>query len=130
MEPRNLIIVKSFMNDQDPDQVGQFTRISQLLRKAGLEPDEAVELTERLGNMASSNVINEIRSYTKSQDSKFDFLKESQDSKFESLKESQDSKFESLRETVNSKINTLIWIGSILLATGVFNTLSSLLNWG
>jgi len=96
------------MKDQDSDQVGQFTRISQLLRKAEHEPDEAVELAERISNMASTNVIAEIRSYTKSQDSKFDFLKES----------------------MNSKYNTLIWIMGILVAAGIFNALSDFFNWG
>lgn len=61
----------------------EFSRIAKLLRKSGLDSDEANELTERITIMASSNVIAEIRSYTKSQDSKLDSLKESMNSKFD-----------------------------------------------
>jgi len=96
------------MKNQDPDQVGQITRISQLLRKAGHEPDDAVEITERISNMASTNVITEIRSYTRSQDSKLD----------------------SIEKSMNAKYNTLIWIAGVLAAAGVFNTLADFFNWG
>jgi len=61
----------------------EFSQIAKLLRKSGLDSDEANELTERITIMASSNVIAEIRSYTKSQDSKLDSLKESMNSKFD-----------------------------------------------
>jgi len=47
----------------------EFLRISKLLRKSGLDSDEANELTERIGNMPSSNIIAEIRSNTQLRDS-------------------------------------------------------------
>jgi len=47
------------MTEKDSDQVGQITRISQLLRKAGLKPNEAVEL---ISNMASSNITARLES--------------------------------------------------------------------
>lgn len=47
----------------------EFLRISKLLRKSGLDSDEANELTERIGNMPSSNIIAEIRSYTQLRES-------------------------------------------------------------
>jgi len=75
------------MNDQNSDQVGQITRISQLLRKAGHEPDDAVELTELIGNMASANITARLESKI---DNRFD---------------SQDAKI----DAQNSKYNVLIW---------------------
>jgi len=68
---------------EDSDQVGQFTRISQLLRKAGLKPDEANELTENISDMASANIVSRFESKLESkldvQNSKLD----AQSSKFE-----------------------------------------------
>ncbi|MCY4001841.1 MAG: hypothetical protein OXF06_11055 [Bacteroidetes bacterium] len=81
----------------------EFSRISHLLRKSGLDSDEANELTERITNMASSNVIAEIRSYTKSQDSKFDSLK---------------SKYNFLIVIASAALTIGLAVGGWLLATG------------
>ncbi len=60
----------------------EFSRISKLLRKAGLDSDEANELTERIMILASSSVLRqidslktEVRSYKESTDSKIDSQK-------------------------------------------------------
>jgi len=79
---------------EDSDQVGQITRISQLLRKAGHKPDDAVELTELIFNMASANIV----------------------SRFE-------SKLESKLDAQNTKYNILIWaigIGTTLIVASNF----------
>jgi len=82
------------MKDQDSDQVGQFTRISHLLRKAGHKPDDAVELTERLSNMASSNVLDRIDNSSDRLNSKMD---------------ANTVRLESKIDAQNSKHNVLIW---------------------
>ncbi|MCY3999651.1 MAG: hypothetical protein OXF06_03850 [Bacteroidetes bacterium] len=60
----------------------EFSRISKLLRKSGLDSDEANELTERIMILASSSVLQqidslrtEIRSYKESTDIKIDSQK-------------------------------------------------------
>ena len=57
----------------------EFSRISKLLRKSGLDSDEANELAERIMILASSSVLQqidslktEIRAYKESTDSKID----------------------------------------------------------
>jgi len=65
-----------------------------LLRKAGHEPDDAVEFTENISDMASANII----------------------SQFESKLEAQNSKI----DAQNSKYNVLIWVigaGIVILST-------------
>ena len=66
----------------DKDSHLEFSRISKLLRKAGLDSDEANELTERIMILASSSVLRqidslktEVRSYKESTDSKIDSQK-------------------------------------------------------
>jgi len=60
---------------EDSDQVGQITRISQLLRKAGHKPDDAVEL---IFNMASANIVSRFESKLESkldaQNTKYNIL--------------------------------------------------------
>ena len=46
----------------DEQPIGQFTRASQLLRKSGLKADEANELAEIIGDMASTNIITRLES--------------------------------------------------------------------
>lgn len=48
--------------------------MSQLLRKLGLDPDEANELAERIMNTASINIISRLESKIDSQNSKYNFL--------------------------------------------------------
>jgi len=79
---------------EDSDQVGQITRISQSLRKAGHKSNDAVELTELIFNMASANIV----------------------SRFE-------SKLESKLDAQNTKYNILIWaigIGTTLIVASNF----------
>jgi len=52
----------------------EFSRMSQLLRKLGLDPDEANELAERIMNTASINIISRLESKIDSQNSKYNFL--------------------------------------------------------
>ncbi len=139
------------MTEQNPDQVGQFTRISYLLRRSEFTADEANELTELITNMASANVLERIDTIRTRLESKFDgniaqlnSKFDSQDSKFDgniaqlnSKFDSQNSKFdgnivrlESKIDSQNAKYNTLIVILSILAATGVLGFLANIFNWG
>ncbi len=52
----------------------EFSRISQLLRKSELDPDEANELTERISTMASANIISRLESKIDSQNTKYNVL--------------------------------------------------------
>ncbi|MCY4223972.1 MAG: hypothetical protein OXF06_03955 [Bacteroidetes bacterium] len=45
-----------------------------ILRKLGLDPDEANELAERIMNTASINIISRLESKIDSQNSKYNFL--------------------------------------------------------
>ncbi len=110
------------MEEQNPDQFGQFTRVSYLLRKSGLEADEANKLTERITNMASTNVLDRIDTISARLESKFD----SQNSKFDV----NNARLESKIDAQNAKYNTLIVILSILAATGVLGFLANIFNWG
>ncbi len=103
------------MEEQNPDQFGQFTRVSHLLRKSGLEADEANELTERITNMASTNVLDRIDTTSARLESKFDV---------------NNARLESKIDSQNAKYNTLIVILSILAATGVLGFLANIFNWG
>ncbi len=121
------------MGEQNPDQFGQFTRVSHLLRKSELKADEANELTERITNMASTNVLDRIDTISARLESKFD----SQNSKFDVNNARLESKFdvnnarlESKIDSQNAKYNTLIIILSILAATGVLGFLANIFNWG
>jgi len=62
------------MRNQDSDPVGQFTRISHLLRKVGHNPDDAIELTEIISNMASINIVSRLESKIDAQNSKYNLL--------------------------------------------------------
>ncbi|MCY4000606.1 MAG: hypothetical protein OXF84_07365 [Bacteroidetes bacterium] len=52
----------------------EFSRISHLLRKAGLDSDEANELTERIKNMAASSFKTEFDSFKESMNTKYNLL--------------------------------------------------------
>ncbi len=99
------------MNEHDTDQIGQFTRISQLLRNSGLDPDEANELTERIKIMLSNSVFDRM---------------DSSNARLESKIDAQNTKI----DAQNTKYNTLIIILSILAATGILGFLSNIFNWG
>lgn len=53
---------------------GRITHVARLLRKAGLTCDEANELTEIIGNMASENIIARLESKMDAQNTKYNFL--------------------------------------------------------
>jgi len=52
----------------------EFSRISHLLRKSELTPDEANELTERIKNMAANNFKTELDSFKESMSAKYNLL--------------------------------------------------------
>ena len=121
------------MTEQNPEQVGQFTGISYLLRKPELTADEANELTELITDMASKNVLERIDTIRTRLESKFDGNIAQLNSKFDA----QNSKFdgnivrlESKIDSQNAKYNTMIVILSILAATGVLGFLANIFNWG
>ncbi len=128
------------MTEQNPDQVGQFTRISYLLRKPELTADEANELTELIMKMASANVLDRIDTIRTRLESKFDSQNakfDSQNAKFDGNIVRLESKFdgnivrlESKIDSQNAKYNTMIVILSILAATGVLGFLANIFNWG
>ncbi len=100
------------MTEQNPDQVGQFTRISYLLRKPELTADEANELTELITDMASKNVLERIDTIRTRLESKFDGNIAQLNSKFDgniaqlnSKLDSQDSKFDGNIAQLNSKFD-------------------------
>ncbi len=128
------------MPEQNPDQVGQFTRISYLIRKPELTADEANELTELIMKMASANVLDRIDTIRTRLESKFDSQNakfDSQNAKFDGNIVRLESKFdgnivrlESKIDSQNAKYNTMIVILSILAATGVLGFLANIFNWG
>ncbi len=71
----------------------EFSRIAKLLRKSGLDSDEANELTERIQNMTASSFKNEFDSFKNVVEGKLD--------------------------TQNTKYNTLIVIASAALTIGL-----------
>ncbi len=71
----------------------EFSRIAKLLRKSGLDSDEANELTERIQNMTTSSFKNEFDSFKNVVEGKLD--------------------------TQNTKYNTLIVIASAALTIGL-----------
>jgi len=90
---------------EDSDQVGQYTRISQLLRKAGHKPDDANEITELISNMASANIV-----------SRFESKLDTSNTRLESKIDIQNSRI----DAQNSKYNVLIWVigaGVVILST-------------
>ncbi len=93
-----------------------------MLRKSGLEADEANELTERITNMASTNVLGRIDTISARLESKFD----AQNSRIDV----NNARLESKIDAQNAKYNTLIVILSILAATGVLGFLANIFNWG
>jgi len=114
------------MKNQDSDQVGQFTRISQLLRKVGHKPDEAVELTELIFSMASANVLDRIDASNDRLDSKMDLNNDRLNSKIDSITVRLESKI----DAQNTKYNVVILLLGVLTATGVLGFLSNIFNWG
>ncbi len=89
------------MTEQNPDQMGQFTGISYLLRKPELTADEANELTELITDMASANVLERIDTIRTRLESKFDGNIAQLNSKFDA----QNSKFDGNIAQLNSKFD-------------------------
>ena len=73
--------------------------MAQLLRKKDLNPDEANELTELIGEMASTNLI----------------------ARFESKMDAQTAKMDALSNALNAKYNLLLWFLGTLVALGAFS---------
>lgn len=87
-------LVQVPMDEQNLDQGGQFTRASRLLRKSGIKTDEANELTELIGEMASANIISQFGS-------KIDSL----ESTLRADLRAQEAKL----DAQNTKYNLLLW---------------------
>ena len=87
------------MEDQQSNP-GIFTRISGFFRKAGLEPDDANNLTEDIYNMASANVLDRIDTSNAQVRLEMKTISKTLESKIDS----QNSKIDSQ----NSKYNLLI----------------------
>ena len=115
-EQLNLNLVQN-RNGETPE----FTRIVELLQDAGLKDRKAVELAERMSNIASQNTIAqfiskldagleglraELKSQRESQEARMNSLRESQEARMDSLRESQEAKM----DAQNSKYNVLIWM--------------------
>lgn len=94
----------------EKQETPEFTRIVELLQDTGLKDRKAVELAERMSNIASQNTIAQfvskldaglegLRAELKSQ-------RESQEARMDSLRESQEAKM----DAQNSKYNVLIWM--------------------
>lgn len=62
------------MEELNTEPIGQFTRMVQLFRKDELKTDEAVELTELIGNMASENIIARFESKLDAVNAKYNLL--------------------------------------------------------
>lgn len=62
------------MEKLNTEPIGQFTRMVQLFRKNELKTDEAVELTELIGNMASENIIARFESKLDAVNAKYNLL--------------------------------------------------------
>lgn len=62
------------MEELNTEPIGQFTRMVQLFRKNELKTDEAVELTELIGNMASENIIARFESKLDAVNAKYNLL--------------------------------------------------------
>jgi len=115
---------------EDSDQVGQITRISQLLRKAGHKSDDAVELTELIFNMASANIVSRFESKLESkldtQNTRIDSNSARLESKIDTQNtriDSNSARLESKIDAQNSKYNILIWaigIGTTLIVASNF----------
>ena len=81
----------------------EFSRMSQLLRKLGLDPDEANELAERIMNTASINIISRLESKIDAQNTKIDI---------------QNSKYNFLIVIASVALTVGLAVGGWLLATG------------
>lgn len=62
------------MEELNTEPIGQFTRMVPLFRKDELKTDEAVELTELIGNMASENIIARFESKLDAVNAKYNLL--------------------------------------------------------
>ena len=93
------------MEGQNPEQVGQFTRMSYLLRKSGLTADEANELTELITDMASANVLERIDTIRTRLESKFDGNIAQLNSKFDGNIAQLNSKLDGNIAQLNSKFD-------------------------
>ena len=102
----------------------EFTRIVELFQDSGLKVKNAVELAERMSNIASQNTIaqfgSELRAGLEGLRAELKSQRESQEARIDSLRESQ--------ETQNSKYNVLIWM--IGFATAVISAVILFSNTG
>ena len=83
----------------EKQETPEFTRIVELLQGAGLKDRKAVELAERMSNIASQNTIAQFAS-------KLEAGLEGLRTEQKLQRESQDAKM----EAQNSKYNVLIWM--------------------
>lgn len=56
------------------EEAGMFTQVTRLFRKKKLSCDEASQLTELIGEMASRNIIAKLESKMETQNTKFTLL--------------------------------------------------------
>ena len=83
----------------EKQETPEFTRIVELLQDAGLKDRKAVELAERMSNIASQNTIAQFTS-------KLETGLEGLHAELKSQRESQEAKM----DAQNSKYNVLIWM--------------------
>ncbi|MCY4160216.1 MAG: hypothetical protein OXE92_05535 [Bacteroidetes bacterium] len=109
-----------------------FSELSRLFREAGLDPDGANNLTERIINMASANVLDRIDTSYARLESKLDASNAQFGSELKTVSKTLESKIDvqnSKIDAQNSKYNTLIVILSLLAATGVLGFLANIFEW-
>ena len=87
----------------EKQETPEFTRIVELLQDAGLKDRKAVELTERMSNIASQNTIAQFGSELRAG-------LEGLRAELKSQRESQEAKM----DAQNSKYNVLIWMIGLL----------------
>lgn len=73
MNLNNIILLWSNVYHGQKLKLRVFSYVT-ILRKLGLDPDEANELAERIMNTASINIISRLESKIDSQNSKYNFL--------------------------------------------------------
>ncbi len=101
-EHLNSKLVEIIMEDQDLNL--DYSRISSLLQKSGLNSDEANELTERISNMASANLIAQFRSELKTSNTRLESKIDAQNSKIDA----QNSKYNLLIGLVTGGVTAII----------------------
>ncbi|MCY3628579.1 MAG: hypothetical protein OXG94_01035 [Bacteroidetes bacterium] len=78
--------------EMETPETPEFTRIVELLKDSGLKDHKAVELAERMSNLASQNTIAQFGS------------------KLDALAKSLEAKIDAQKEAQNAKYNVLIWM--------------------